>query len=110
MSALISVYYKISTLRADYLRGKKENHTSVSDPLCNYLERDKERGKNYKNIELKKDVSGVKADKTEVSYAETERVRETWKIIVIVISLPNPFQNKCQSNENKKRLACLCAE
>ena len=39
-----------------------------------------------------------------------ERVRETWKIIVIVISLPNPFQNKCQSNENTKRLAFLCAE
>lgn len=26
------------------------------------------------------------------------------KYFVIVISLPNPFQNKCQSNENKKRL------
>ena len=46
MSALISVYYKISTLRADYFRGKKENHTYVSDPLRNDLERDKERGKN----------------------------------------------------------------
>lgn len=70
MSALISVYYNISTLRADYLRGKnvpnfivvwnkyitlkytakfgnsqKKNHTYVSDPLRNHLERDKERGK-----------------------------------------------------------------
>lgn len=63
MSALISVYYKISTLRADYLRGKKENHTYVSDPLRNHLERDKERGKNYKNIELKKMLAELKRTK-----------------------------------------------